>query len=208
MSREWRQTAALSGICLPTAALRTRTAPDPKYQVRGHLCWWWQVLGSNQRRLSRRFYRPLPLATRATCRVPPEQAAQRRIAQDATGCVRRPASSFDDKGCHSDHYRQTIMTEGREMAWRALQRIAPPALRRRTAPPPPHRASAAAPRLRRRTAPPPPRVAASPRRRLTAPTAPPRLAALPPRRAYGAASPHLAASPRRLTSPPRLAASA
>jgi hypothetical protein len=30
----------------------------------------WQVLGSNQRRLSRRFYRPLPLATRATCRVP------------------------------------------------------------------------------------------------------------------------------------------
>jgi hypothetical protein len=32
---------------------------------------WWQVLGSNQRRLSRRFYRPLPLATRATCRKPP-----------------------------------------------------------------------------------------------------------------------------------------
>jgi hypothetical protein len=27
---------------------------------------WWRVLGSNQRRLSRRFYRPLPLATRAT----------------------------------------------------------------------------------------------------------------------------------------------
>src|SRR5689334_19861744 len=33
---------------------------------------WWQVLGSNQRRLSRRFYRPLPLATRATCRTPPD----------------------------------------------------------------------------------------------------------------------------------------
>ena len=29
--------------------------------------WWWQVLDSNQRRLSRRFYRPLPLAARATC---------------------------------------------------------------------------------------------------------------------------------------------
>ena len=26
----------------------------------------WRVLGSNQRRLSRRFYRPLPLTTRAT----------------------------------------------------------------------------------------------------------------------------------------------
>jgi hypothetical protein len=32
--------------------------------------WWWQVLGSNQRRLSRRFYRPLPLAARATCHMP------------------------------------------------------------------------------------------------------------------------------------------
>src|SRR5262245_8197066 len=31
---------------------------------------WWQVLDSNQRRLSRRFYRPLPLAARATCRGP------------------------------------------------------------------------------------------------------------------------------------------
>ena len=30
-------------------------------QVRGHLCRWWQVLGSNQRRLSRRFYsEPIP----------------------------------------------------------------------------------------------------------------------------------------------------
>jgi hypothetical protein len=37
---------------------------------------WWQVLGSNQRRLSRRFYRPLPLATRATCLAPPEATAQ------------------------------------------------------------------------------------------------------------------------------------
>ena len=46
---------------------------------------WWQVLGSNQRRLSRRFYRPLPLATRATCRLPPVLAAQRRIAQDESG---------------------------------------------------------------------------------------------------------------------------
>jgi len=28
--------------------------------VRGCLGWWWQVLGSNQRRLSRRFYRAPP----------------------------------------------------------------------------------------------------------------------------------------------------
>ena len=39
-------------------------------QPAGRFRRWWQVLGSNQRRLSRRFYRPLPLATRATCRVP------------------------------------------------------------------------------------------------------------------------------------------
>src|ERR1019366_1818441 len=30
----------------------------------------WRVLGSNQRRLSRRFYRPLPLTTRATRLAP------------------------------------------------------------------------------------------------------------------------------------------
>jgi hypothetical protein len=41
-----------------------------KSQLTGRLCRWWQVLGSNQRRLSRRFYRPLPLATRATCLAP------------------------------------------------------------------------------------------------------------------------------------------
>ena len=37
---------------------------------------WWQVLGSNQRRLSRRFYRPLPLATRATCLSRPPKTAR------------------------------------------------------------------------------------------------------------------------------------
>ena len=30
-------------------------------QPGGRFRWWWQVLGSNQRRLSRRFYRPLQL---------------------------------------------------------------------------------------------------------------------------------------------------
>ena len=33
-----------------------------KTQLTGYLCRWWQVLGSNQRRLSRRFYRELPCA--------------------------------------------------------------------------------------------------------------------------------------------------
>src|SRR5215469_14936213 len=53
---------------------------------------WWQVQGSNLGRRSRRFYRPLPLATRATCQVPPCGAAERRIADNTTGCdVDRPA---------------------------------------------------------------------------------------------------------------------
>ena len=34
---------------------RRATFPQPA----GRFPWWWQVLGSNQRRLSRRFYRPL-----------------------------------------------------------------------------------------------------------------------------------------------------
>jgi hypothetical protein len=34
-----------------------KTARDAGYpQATGRLRWWWQVLGSNQRRLSRRFY--------------------------------------------------------------------------------------------------------------------------------------------------------
>ena len=52
-------------------------------QLAGRFRWWWQVLGSNQRRLSRRFYRPLPLATRATCRIPLAPGGIARIAQDA-----------------------------------------------------------------------------------------------------------------------------
>ena len=40
----------------------------------------WQVLDSNQRRLSRRIYSPLPLAARATCHAPSRKAAA-RIAQ-------------------------------------------------------------------------------------------------------------------------------
>ena len=44
--------------------------------VKGSFRYWWQVQGSNLGRLSRRFYRPLPLATRATCLVPPHRTAQ------------------------------------------------------------------------------------------------------------------------------------
>ena len=46
-------------------------------QLAGRFRRWWQVLGSNQRRLSRRFYRPLPLATRATCHAPPHSGGSR-----------------------------------------------------------------------------------------------------------------------------------
>jgi hypothetical protein len=63
---------------------KKRPASSENSQPAGRFRRWWQVLGSNQRRLSRRFYRPLPLATRATCRAPPVLVAQRRIAQDAT----------------------------------------------------------------------------------------------------------------------------
>ena len=37
----------------------SKAAREPGYaQATGHFRRWWQVLGSNQRRLSRRFYRP------------------------------------------------------------------------------------------------------------------------------------------------------
>src|SRR6516165_662033 len=66
-------------IWAPGAA-SSRTRQDQplttSMQVRGCFHRWWQVMGSNHRRLSRRFYRPLPLATRATCLVPPHRTAQ------------------------------------------------------------------------------------------------------------------------------------
>jgi hypothetical protein len=44
------------------AILTKRQFPNIRWETQ------WRVLGSNQRRLSRRFYRPLPLTTRATRR--------------------------------------------------------------------------------------------------------------------------------------------
>ena len=88
-----------------TTAAHDETSRDKKKtarlaensQLAGRFRRWWQVLGSNQRRLSRRFYRPFPLATRATCRSPAcalgTGQAQRRIAQDASRCATRPPVS-------------------------------------------------------------------------------------------------------------------
>jgi hypothetical protein len=77
----------------------TRTAPNHITRGWGQFSLVWQVLGSNQRRLSRRFYRPLPLATRATCRTPPVPGGIARIAQDvarrlADGPFERPVWRF------------------------------------------------------------------------------------------------------------------
>ena len=67
-----------------TAGHQQAQPPTAKALVRGCLRRWWQVLGSNQRRLSRRFYRPLPLATRATCREP---SAQDGTLKDSGTCT-------------------------------------------------------------------------------------------------------------------------
>ena len=50
-------------------------------QLAGRFRRWWQVLGSNQRRLSRRFYRPLLRAFSYT----PDQRKRRNAASSATG---------------------------------------------------------------------------------------------------------------------------
>jgi len=41
--------------------LKATARESGKTQLTGYFRWWWQVLGSNQRRLSRRFYRPRAL---------------------------------------------------------------------------------------------------------------------------------------------------
>src|SRR4029077_3744591 len=60
----------------------TRRAAFP--QPGGRFRWWWRVLGSNQRRLSRRFYRPLPLTTRANRLVCVRQDSERRPVADSS----------------------------------------------------------------------------------------------------------------------------
>src|SRR5271157_102459 len=107
-------------------------------QPAGRFRRWWQVLGSNQRRLSRRFYRPLlrtpphrhylhkhdriglAATTLSTiCTWP--QAAGRPVARTATYRTRRdPAvpktagsgagrSGFSDRTGTSEHYRPVLL---------------------------------------------------------------------------------------------------
>jgi hypothetical protein len=69
---------------LPSVLARGRPVRqrEPRTLTRPGLCRRWQVLDSNQRRLSRRIYSPLPLATRATCRSTnrPRSGPRRTIA--------------------------------------------------------------------------------------------------------------------------------
>jgi hypothetical protein len=59
-------TSAMQGLLTAahhdTQRNSSKAAREPGYaQAMGRFRWWWQVLGSNQRRLSRRFYsEPIP----------------------------------------------------------------------------------------------------------------------------------------------------
>jgi hypothetical protein len=70
LARIWHRgpsTGTWNRIQPPTTRPVKITTEPGSSQLRVHFRWWWQVQGSNLGRLSRRFYRPLPLATRATC---------------------------------------------------------------------------------------------------------------------------------------------
>jgi hypothetical protein len=62
--RHMSVTTAMQGLTAAhheTQRDKRKKAREPDYaQAMGRFRRWWQVLGSNQRRLSRRFYRPLP----------------------------------------------------------------------------------------------------------------------------------------------------
>ena len=53
------ETVGLGWTQRDIAGLKATAREAGKLQLTGYFRWWWQVLGSNQRRLSRRFYRPL-----------------------------------------------------------------------------------------------------------------------------------------------------
>jgi hypothetical protein len=73
--RHMSVTTAMQGLTAThheTQRDKRKKAREPDYaQAMGRFRRWWQVLGSNQRRLSRRFHRPLPPPTRRplTCSV-------------------------------------------------------------------------------------------------------------------------------------------
>jgi hypothetical protein len=89
-----------------------------KIQLTGYFRRWWQVLGSNQRRLSRRFYRPLPLAARATCHMPSRR----------TGTVKD--SGHGGRPPHASHAQTAAITAIRARSNPPMQ---PPAARLRPA---------------------------------------------------------------------------
>ena len=67
-SRKQRDSAGPSGTRRHRSR-RPERSQNPQAMARFR--WWWQVQDSNLGRRSRRFYRPLPLAARATCLAPP-----------------------------------------------------------------------------------------------------------------------------------------
>src|ERR1039457_2981893 len=89
-------TTAMQGLTAAqhdTQRDNSKAAREPGYaQATGRFRRWWQVLGSNQRRLSRRFYRPLPLKMRMPIgRQQPGQQEQ-QVRGALPGAWRRPIS--------------------------------------------------------------------------------------------------------------------
>jgi hypothetical protein len=69
-----------------------------EFAASGRFCRWWQVLGSNQRRLSRRFYRPLsfyPSRTPLTSGYVPRGAVP---GHRRPSCVRAPRDPGNSRG--------------------------------------------------------------------------------------------------------------
>jgi hypothetical protein len=64
--RHSARTVVDNGTALNTTGHQRGRRRTTNLQVRRRFVWWWQVLDSNQRRLSRRFYRTsvLPLSDR------------------------------------------------------------------------------------------------------------------------------------------------
>jgi hypothetical protein len=115
--RHMSVTTAMQGL---TAAHRetqrdnSKTARESgKIQLTGYFRRWWQVLGSNQRRLSRRFYRPSLLAEadaadqrlRGSRRCP--GAPSSAICPCAPGSGRWNARTGTDGGARSGHTQQS-----------------------------------------------------------------------------------------------------
>jgi hypothetical protein len=89
-----------AGLRWTTPAIHNLAREPENAQATGRFRRWWQVLGSNQRRLSRRFYRPLIIRSVCPLRVSPCGGS----SDTTPGSAAQPIPVPSCTGCGNDNH--------------------------------------------------------------------------------------------------------